>query len=108
MPLVRTNRAIIEILDSEGKITGHEVERFYNWEGEGAEHFTTKIQRDEATPEEVEELRGAANARLTAQCQEDNARIATLQNRITELEAQVETKTRLEERIQSAINLLTA
>lgn len=109
MTIVRTPRAIIEILgapDSEGNypIVSYEIERHYTFEGDGSQFFTPKVQRDEATIEEVNALRGASETTLTAQFADLNTRFAALQTERDELRASVSSlQTRLD-RILAAVS----
>lgn len=95
MPVVRTPRAIIEVLgapDEFGRfpVTGYEIENFYSWEGEGSEHFTAKVQRDVATSEEVATLRQTSADTLTRQLQRLNAQIADMQTSSQNLQARLD------------------
>lgn len=76
MALIKTPRAVIDVLDATGAITGHEIEYFYTWEGEGAEFFTAKVGREEASLEQVEVYRKHSNDALTASFQALNVQLA--------------------------------
>lgn len=75
MNIVKTPRAIIDILDTENKITGHEIEYHITAEGEGANHFTPKVEREEVTVEEVAKLRQHSDDTLTASNNALNAQV---------------------------------
>ena len=85
MPVVKTARAILDILDAEGKITGHEIEYHYTFSlGEGedpalARMFSPKVGREEVSPETVAAMRKESDNALTATVQMLNAANAALQ-----------------------------
>lgn len=85
MPIKKTPRAVIEILDAEGKVSGYEIENFYTFELEEgddpvmAKTFTPRVIRDEATEEEVDALLGEASERMTDSLAALNAQIAEMQ-----------------------------
>lgn len=90
MPIVKTPRAVIDILDSEGKITNHEIE--YNFafdpaegEEELAKMFAPRVMREEATPEQVAAFRESSDSSLTKSIQEVSLINADLQNQMTAL-----------------------
>lgn len=89
MAVVKIPRAIIEVLGAPVNgiypITGYEVERHLTWEGEGAEFFTPRIVREEATALEVQTLRDASAETLTGQLQNLNALNASLQGQVDTL-----------------------
>jgi hypothetical protein len=69
----KTPRAIIDILDAEMKITGHEIENIYVDEPGIA---SGTIRRDLATAEEVDAIRGNSQAALTQSFADLNQQIA--------------------------------
>jgi len=85
MAIKETPRAIIDVLDSEGNITGHEIEVFVTYEAEGPDDpmlklgFQSKVERQEATPERVAELRKKSSDGLTDANNKLNAQIAQMQ-----------------------------
>lgn len=64
--LEKTARAIIDVLDAEGKISGHEIEYHVVAAGEGAELIPPRVVREPATSEAVAVMRGQADATLTS------------------------------------------
>lgn len=93
MPLVKTPRAIREILgapDAEGHypVTGFEVEVALTWEGEGAEHFSSRVVLEEASAQQIADLKGESELSLTGTLQDLNARNADLQNQLVTVRAQ--------------------
>jgi len=72
MAIKKTPRAIIEVLDSEGKVTGYEIENFYIYEAEGPDDPMVRVAkpqvvRDPASQAEVDALRGTSSDGLTAE-----------------------------------------
>lgn len=93
MPLVKTPRAIREIFgapDAEGHypVTGYEIEQALTWEGEGAEHFSPRVVLEEATAQQVADLKGESELSLTGSLQTLNAQNAALQTRLEAVRAQ--------------------
>ncbi len=69
MALIKTPRAIIDILDADRKVTGHEIEYIMVYEPEGpsdplAGMMPATIKREVATLEAVQALRDRANDTL--------------------------------------------
>lgn len=111
MALKKTPRALIDVLDAEGKITGHELEVFVTYEAEGekdemARHFQARVERVPITAEEALEYRSDAEEIMTdsfktaqeqiASLQDDKARLsnvegenAVLLRKVSELESQL-------------------
>lgn len=87
MPVVKTARALIDVLDANFNITGHEIEYHYTFEGDGAEMFTPKVQRDLVTPAQIAVFRTSSSDALTAAHQNLNAKIAALQIEVSSANA---------------------
>lgn len=102
MSVVKVPRAIIEVLGAEvgGQypITGYEIEMFLTWEGEGSEHFTTKVIREPATAQEIQTLRAASDETLTGTLQQYNTLNSGLQAQVADLT----------QRLQNAVAALRA
>lgn len=91
MPVVKTPRAIIEILDSEGHITGHEIESHYVYESDDPNDpmlkvAVPKIQRDEATEAEVNKLRKKSSTGLTDSINDVTKENAVLQEQMLKVQ----------------------
>jgi hypothetical protein len=76
MDIIKTPRAIIDVLDSEGKITGHEIEYHVFPSGEGAEHFSPRLVREPASLEQVQIYRDASADGLAASFAALNTQLA--------------------------------
>lgn len=83
MAVKKIARAFIDVLDSEGKITNHEVENHITYEAEGeddpvAAHFIPSVKREEVTSEQMAELRKESDNSLTAENTKLHTQIAKL------------------------------
>ena len=84
--LKKTPRALISVLDSEGKITGYELEVHVTFEAmskeeeEQARYFTTKVAREDLSDEEVRALLGNSEEVMAGAFKESQTQIAQLQS----------------------------
>ena len=99
MPVVKTPRAIIEVLDSDGKITGYEIENIYTFSSNGTPEedemvklFNAGPRRDEATEDEVAALRKQSAEGLTAGIKDAHDQIADLQTAAQAATAEAQTQ----------------
>jgi hypothetical protein len=95
MPIKKTPRAVIEVLDAEGKVSGFEIENFYTFEFEEgddpitAKTFTPRVIRDEATEEEVDVLLGVASEKMSDAHKSLNLQVADMQSVIDQVNAEL-------------------
>lgn len=82
MPLVKTPRAYIDILDATGAITGHEIEVHRTFEGEGAEFFIPSVGREPVDAATIAALRGSAETSASAQIQAYGLQIQALRDEL--------------------------
>ena len=109
MAVVKKPRAVIDILDSEGKITNHEVEYHVTFEAvtpedeEIAKNFTPKIIREEVSHEVAQQLRGEAESATFTSNKQLNQQIADMQSvSDATAKAAAETQAKLTEDLQGA------
>lgn len=87
MGVKKTTRAIIEVLDADGKVTGYEAENVYVYEAESENDPMVRIAqpktvREEVSEAEVQAIRGASGDKLTDSLREHAQQIAALQDSV--------------------------
>ena len=95
MSIIKTPRAIIDVLDAEGKITGHGIEYMVTADGPEARYVKPRMEREEASAQDVDAIRGTSAAAVTAAFQGLNQQIAT------ERDTHAQEKARLLEAIEA-------
>lgn len=76
MPIIKTPRRVADVLDSEGKITGHEIEYAITADGPEAEYVRPQNKWEPASAETVDALRATSTAALTAEIKRLGQQIA--------------------------------
>lgn len=95
MALVKKVRALIDVLDGEEKISGHELETWVTYEPEGqndplAGAVPARMVREPATQEDMAKFRKESDEKLTDSCKALSAQIADLQEQLRAKAAQME------------------
>lgn len=76
MPIYKSPRRVADVLDSEGKITGHEIEYAITADGLEAEYVRPQNKWEAASAETVDALRATSTAALTAEIKRLGQQIA--------------------------------
>lgn len=76
MPIYKSPRRVADVLDSEGKITGHEIEYAITADGPEAEYVRPQNKWEPASAETVDALRATSTAALTAEIKRLGQQIA--------------------------------
>ena len=76
MPIYKSPRRVADVLDSEGKITGHEIEYAITADGPEAGYVRPQNKWEPASAETVDALRATSTAALTAEIKRLGQQIA--------------------------------
>ena len=91
MTVRKTPRALIQVLDSEGKVTGFEIEFTKTYVGDDPDiikSFQNGMVRDEVSAEEFAKYQSDSDGGLTREAHRLNARVSAMQEQVKAVEAE--------------------